>query len=630
MNCSCKTVEWEKIKDKVKKEEWAAATVEVLKKGFDNHNKAWRETPPLEPSDWSHHYFCRECAVRLDVDFDKPHEHKCSACGKIYCGEPYDGAWRKMIHGAIVTNLERAAILANLIPSDNQYGNYVRDIILHYTENYDKYEIHGKNAGKGKVFPQCLTEAIFVIAIERTLRWVSGLNLFSSSELQSIGEKFFKPAAELLKPQVNKIHNIHAWMDAAIAACGYFLEDKELIDFSIDGEFGWINQVEQGVTQDGLWYEISPTYHLYTISALLSLAWLAAEMDRDLFNTPKFKSMATIPIEIAYENGEFPAYNDCWYGTNINKYTDSYEQFAHIYGDDMFKNLLSVSYSTDNIKECSHIHSLPNPMATPATSYARNSVSALIYGGPLNDKFKTEHRQSRLFEATGLSILENENIRVGMKFNPHGGGHDHNDKLAIDVFADSELISGDLGTSGYGVELTSKWNRTSAAHNLVVINGERQNPCGAELLSWNPSSVTAQAGKAYEGTALKRSIKLEESGFTDSFSVECKEKSIVDWIFHCKGEIEGNLPFEAIDKFSEPNGYDQISDLRRYRTNDAWSIAWQMEKGRLNLDFAGDMDTEVFIGKCFGSNGLEHLGIVIVRRNVKETSFETRFQYIKN
>jgi hypothetical protein len=630
MNCSCKTIDWEKIKEKVDREDWARATVEVLKQGFENHNKAWGEAPPLEPSDWSHHYFCRECAVRLEVNFDKPHEHKCSACGKIYSGEPYDGAWRKMIHGAIVTNLERAAILANIIPENKKYSNYVRDIILYYAENYQKYEIHGKNAGKGKVFPQCLTEAIFVIAIERTLRWVSELNLFSPLELQSIGEKFFRPAAELLKPQVNQIHNIHAWMDAAIAACGYFLEDKELIEFSIDGEFGWINQVEQGVTKDGLWYEISPTYHLYTVSALLSLAWLAKEMDRDLFNTPKFKNMATIPVEITYENGEFPAYNDSWYGINISKYTDTYEQFNHIYEDRMFKDLLSRCYKENEIKECSHIHSLPNPMPTPATAYPRNSISALLFSTSELTEYKPVNKQSRLFEVTGIGILENENLRIGLKFNPHGGGHDHYDKLTVDVFADGELISGDLGTSGYGVELTTKWNRTSAAHNLVVINRERQKPCGAKLLSWNAYQIEVETDGAYQGTQLKRNITLEENGFIDYFEVKCEEESVIDWIFHCKGNIESNLPFESIDKFSGLNGYDQITDLRRYETNDEWTIRWQMLKAQLTLSFDRCKDTEIFTGKCFGSNGLEQLGIVIVRRREKDTAFNSRFRYIKN
>lgn len=628
MDLSCKTVNWEEVHRKVKEEPWAEAVVEALKKGFENHIEAWKATPPLKPSDWSHHYFCKECGVRLDVDFHKPNEHSCPSCGRIYSGEPYDGAWRKMVHGAIVTNVERAAILANLYPREKKYGEYVKNTILYYAENYHKYEVHGKNAGKGKVFPQCLSEAIFVVSIERTLRFVSRLNLFSNDELELIGEKFFRQAAALLKPQIGQIHNIHAWMDAAVAACGYFLNDKYFLNFAIDGEYGWLNQVGQGVSEDGLWYEISPTYHFYTISALLSLAWVAAEAGRDLFSTPKFKKMATIPVEIAYENGEMPAYNDCWCGINISDYTDIYEQFSYIYNDCVFKNVLAECYSKNTTKGCLHLHSLPNPLPTPATIYPRNSVAALLFGSSIPSEHVSVRKQSRLFKSTGIGILENENIRVELKFNPHGGGHDHYDKLAIDVFAGGELISGDLGTSGYGIDITQKWNRTSAAHNLVVINGKRQQPCGAELVLWGENEVSIKTDTAYTGVSLKRTLKLEEMGFLDSFEVKCQEESMMDWIFHCKGEIVSDFPFEEAKSFYEVNGYDQIMDLKELITDKMWSVRWKMPNGILKLNFEGAEQTHVFMGRCFGRNGLERLGIVIVRRNAKSTCFQAKFEYM--
>lgn len=625
---------WKDIKVKINSLAWAEATVEAIKNGFEGFLNVWDKEPPLEESDWSHHYFCKKCAVRLMMDFHKPHEHLCTSCGEIYTGSPYDGTWRKFVHGSIVVNLERAAILANLYPQNKQYGVYIKKTIMFYAENYHLYEIHGKNAGKGKVFPQCLTEAIFVIDIERTLRMVRELELFSSEDRLIIGEKFFRPAVELLKPQISEIHNIHAWMDGAIAAAANFLQDEELMKFAIDGEYGWLNQVEKGVTEDGLWYEISPTtYHFYTVSALLSLAWIALENGRNLFLTIKFKKMLISPVLLAYKNEELPAYNDSWYGQTLKGVSPIYEQCSHQYPD--LTSILAGLYLQGESKHCAHLSCIPNQYHTPVTGFIRNSVGALLFGASSLPDAGNTVKGSRVFMDTGISILENERLRAGMKFTKHGGGHDHYDKLGIDIYAFDEQISADFGTSGYGLELTQKWNRTSVAHNLVVINGEKQKASNAKLIHWDDKSVTAETTQAYPNKLLRRTLELEENGFTDCFEVLSDEESVMDWIFHCKGNLDAflpdgsRLPFEELVPFMETNGYDQIVDLHEVTVDCNWTAMWCMPTGTLKLDFEGSDGTQVIMGKCYGINGLERLGIVIVRRKGRGTVFKSRFTLVK-
>lgn len=626
MCLKCKTVNWEKVNEKVSRESWASGIANSLQKGFENHLKAWPGDPPLERSEWYHYYFCSACAGRLKFDIDKPREHICPNCGQIYYGQFYDGAWRKFVHGAIVTNLERAAILANIHSDNKDYCDYIRKNILFYTENYNQYEVHGNHAGKGKVFPQSLTEAIFIIAIERTLRFVSKFDLFSNEELDKIGEKFFQPAVELLKPQITMIHNIHAWMHGAIAAAANFLGDKELLNFSINSEFGWINQVRKGVTDEGIWYEISPGYHFYTISALLSTAWIALENGINLFTEPKFKKMAVIINEIAYETGELPAYNDCGFGINISDYDSIYEQFSSMNDGEDISRILSRIYDNELRKPCETLHSLPNFYETPATSHSRSSVSALLYGISSLPEAAQVKKASNVFESTGLGILQDEKLRVTLKFTPNCGGHDHNDKLSIDIFSKGELISYDPGTSGYGIALTNKWNRTSLAHNMVVINGKKQKPGIGKLISYNDKQITAYAGEAYDDTELERTLILNKNGFEDLFNVKCKNEAIIDWVFHCKGKFEFELPFAESNNFSEENGYDQVRSLKKAVVNDDWNIKWLMEDKELQLNFKGEMNTEVFIGRCWSSIPLEDLGIVIVRRRAKSTCFKCCFE----
>jgi hypothetical protein len=133
------------------------------------------------------------------------------------------------MHSAIVSNMERAAILAHMPQAEDKYKHYINYTILFYVNNYDSYPEHGKHAGIGKVYPQVLDESIFVMAIERILRMCTDLNIFNESEYHAIGQLFFIPALDLIRPQIGAIHNIHAWMQAAVAVCANFLDDKDLL-----------------------------------------------------------------------------------------------------------------------------------------------------------------------------------------------------------------------------------------------------------------------------------------------------------------------------------------------------------------------------------------------------------------
>lgn len=632
MPIQSKTIIWQEVKKKIENEPWAAAVAESVKLGFEGFCREWEGSPPTEPSAWYHHYFCEDCAVMLRVEFDKPYAHQCPACGRTYTGELVDGSWRKLVHCSIMLNLERAAILANLFPDEVIYRKYLKENVLFYTENYTKYEVHGKNVGKGRVFPQNLTEAIFVIEMERILRMVGEIDLFSKTELEKMGENFFRPAADLIRPQIYMIHNIHSWMNGALAAAAHFLGDRELMDFAINGEFGWRNQLQKGVTEEGLWFEISPGYHFYTVQALLSLAWIAREEDIDLFTVPKFEKMFRIPLELTYVTGELPAYNDTKYAYCIGEVAGLYEEFSSVCPE--AADFLSIIYSQKNEFTCKPLCRLPFTFPNPAVaSYPRSSVSALLFGP---QKLTQTGRipqiyGSRIFKETGIGILENENVRVGLKFTNASGWHDHYDKLAIDVFALGEQISADFGTSGYGIEFTDKWNRTSVAHNMVVIDGKRQEPCNAELLAWNENNISVQTDKAYPGVLLRRSLQLKTDGFSDRFEVDSENEAVIDWVFHCKGEInvkpgDGDKQvYKDIPCFSEGNGYDMLTNLRLLETNENWSLEWKMPGGTLKLDFEGVKGTRVFTGQCYGQNGLNRLGIVIVRRRAVKTAFQSQF-----
>lgn len=637
-----KTICWAEVLEKINTQAWASALIEAIKQDFESHVNAWPKDPPMAQSEWEHYYFCNNCGARLFFDITKPHAHKCPKCSTIFTGSPYDGVWCTLMHSTILSAMECAAILAHLPDTDEKYKKYIHDTILFYANNYDKYLVHGKHAGKGKIYPQVLDESIFIIGIERILRMTADLDIFSESEYKTIGELFFRPALDLIKPQVfflekfksikpelRTIHNIISWIIAAIAACANFLNDKELLKEAIYGEHGWLDQLEKGTTEEGIWYEISSSYHYYTLNSLLSLAWIALENDINLFEQPTLKKMASNYALLAYPDGKFPAFNDGWFNSNIFEKVGIYEQLARF--EPSFQALLAWMYENMSSQPYGYLNALLNNSGR-TTGYARASLSALIYGPVRLPDAKPPMRKSFLLKDTGIAVLQNDNLRVTLKSTGDGGGHDHNDKNSIELYAYDELISYDVGTSGYGIPFTKEWSRTPVAHNMVCINGQSQKNSKAEILNFNGQTVCAQANEAYEGVSLERSITLKEKGFEDIYRVKCDKESQIDWIFHCKGEIETDLPLTGREPFTEGNGYDQLFDLKHAIWHDEFSISFILSKGkRLDMSFAGEDNTEVIIGKCYGADKNDILSFVMLRRKNVQTTFyqRTTIEYIE-
>src|SRR3712207_8792138 len=59
-----------------------------------------------EGAGWYHDYFCPDHATELEYDPARPDAHRCPVDGRVYSGEPYDGAWRSLTNHRIVERSE--------------------------------------------------------------------------------------------------------------------------------------------------------------------------------------------------------------------------------------------------------------------------------------------------------------------------------------------------------------------------------------------------------------------------------------------------------------------------------------------------------------------------------------------
>jgi len=253
-------VDWDAVKSRVARHEWAAETVQGMERNVRAVIGRYAH-PPLGRTGWFHEYFCDDDAQRLVFDPKKPTEHVCPGCGRVYTGAPYDDCWRSSVHREIIAAVADGAVLYR-VTGKRAYFDYARKVLLWYAENYENFEVHGQHAGKGRIHEQSLDEATQLVLLAEAY-WDICPDL-TAADREVIVNRFLLPDAKFIHGQTRTIHNIHSWHNAAVGLVGFATGDKELVKAAIDGPHGLKQQIQKGVAADGFWYEGSISYHFAT------------------------------------------------------------------------------------------------------------------------------------------------------------------------------------------------------------------------------------------------------------------------------------------------------------------------------------------------------------------------------
>jgi len=603
-NPGSRGVDWDKVKQKVADYKWASDIVVNLKHSV-HHTQSLYEYPPLGTTGWLHEYYCDDDARRLIFDPKKPTEHVCSKCKRIYSGPPYDDCWRSMVHGSISAAAANSGVLYR-ITGEKEWLDYSKKVLLWYAHNFKNFKPHGKHAGIGIVREQSLDEATQMVRLVQAY-WDICPSL-TAAERATIANDFLIPDVRFIHKQTKSIHNIPSWHNAAVGLVGYAIGDKELVSAAIDGPFGLINQIQKGVNKDGFWFEGSIGYHFYTIASLEPLYIAARAQGHPLAGTEKFKLMYTAFIEFAFDNGEFPAANDGGVGQSLLANTSQFETAAGLWDDPL-------------------IHST---LAYIAKGKKRTSLPALLYGVDAIDSAQTKISKSVLFKDSGIAILRKNNVNAYLKFSPYGGGHDHLDRLNLILFGLGEVIAPDLGTSGYGIGL-NKWFRSSAAHNLLVVDGQRQKKCGGYLISYDENCVKAGVKDAYTGVDIQRDISMLDNGLTDIVQARSNDKHQYDLFYHIRGDLKDiNLTLEKTEPFKQSNGYDYLRNIRKADCPGELRLTWALRDapGFITLHCKSDQPFEVFVGDCPDNPADKKLGFIMLRTNDANAKWTTDIRFL--
>jgi hypothetical protein len=581
-------------REKANKHQWARTALDAL---IADGERALRDPVDLPDrgGQWPHWYSCKKDGVRLRTV--SPTEHRCPLCGEVYRGDPYDAVVLYGEHSRY-SRAVRDLGLAFRFTGRGEFAAQAAEILTAYAGRYATYPRHNINGedrvGGGRVMAQTLDESVWLIPVA----WGYALvrETIAEPRRKQIEQNLLVAAADVIREHRMGIHNIQCWKNSAVALAGMMAGRDDLVKEAIeDPERGYRAQMAKGVTDEGLWWEGSLGYHRYTMDALWPMVEAARRNGIDI-PTERYRLMYDAPLALALPNADAPGFNDSA-GSNVATYGALYE----------------IAFARWKRPEYGRVLA-----RTP-----RNSLQALLYGeenvpsGPL---IPTE---SALLKSAGYGVLRSSGITAAMRFGMHGGGHGHPDKLNIVTYGASALLGLDPGSINYGVPLHREWYRTTIAHNTVTVNEAPQANVDGALESWTPESIVANAGAAYPGVTLRRSLALRNSTLEDRFECSSDTEQTYDWAFHAPGKLTTSIALEPREgALGSANGYQHVRDVAEGRTDGVWWARWENGSARLTIRFEASPGTVIFTGYGPGKNPDDRVPMIVVRRRGTATTFE--------
>lgn len=503
------------------------------------------ELPP-EGGQWIHWYVCPDTGTPLS--FRPPNYNVCPDTGKEYSGYPFDQVVYQLRNDA----LGRAALtlgLAYRFTNRERYAREAAQILTAYADRYQSWPLHDNHgkptANGGKAYSQTLDESIWLIKIAWTYDLVRGAGVLNASAKSHIENDLLRAIYRTVsKAHKGPTDNIQSWINAAIAAVGFTLQDPALIHEAIDGPIGFRSQMRNFVTQ-GFWIEGTFGYHFYALRALVATAQMAKLHGINLWvQEPALLSLFNGPLGVVLPNGYLPAFND---SNPVNLYEQDY--------------LYEQAYAASKDP-----HYLPIML-----KYGRASREALLFGVAKPPKPPQLALKSEVFDKAGFAALRNKvnDFTVIAKFGQHGGPHGHYDKLSFVLYSQGRVMGIDPGTQLYGLPLHQLWDSMTIAHNTVSVDEERQSAATGRLISWqttpNWTAIKMDAGPIYAGVSFDRSIVLTPNYCLIADHVHSSTSHTVDWIYHDAGTLEIAKPAftQKVTDLPMKNGYGLLKNVWR-------------------------------------------------------------------
>lgn len=436
------------------------------------------------PSGWGHNYFCPDHGDALEFIETQPDRHRCAAFDHHLTGPQYDSGWAYVRNLRLQEHLTASAVSACVTGSPADTDRAVR-LLTELARVYPDLPLHGEKVGQAKLMHQSLEEAVAATSLARSYAMVEPSMTREQQDL--LADSLFRPLAGVIEDHLmHRVHNIEVWHLAGLASLAVVLGDRELAVQTLEREHGIRVQLADGLRADGWWYEGSPGYHFYMLTAVLAAAESYRALDIDSHLTDMLERMLLAPVRTVRNDLTMPSFNDSSTATaqppGLAIYSDLYVRGAAVCRSDQLDAFL----------------------ASPLTaSFDRSSIDHLVYGRPTTGPAPAAPGwpvpRDQVWPDSGWTALRRPDAEGGdtpdtcvfLKFGPHGGGHGHPDKLEIDLMIDGNRVIADPGAAKYTNPIHVPWYGRTWSHSTVLIDRISQPPIKGTLLGHRPVGVDA-------------------------------------------------------------------------------------------------------------------------------------------
>ena len=493
-----------------------------------------------------------------------------------------------------------------LITGEARYCEFVSALLLRYAERYPTL---GRAVSKdsnppGRLFHQTLNEHMWLLYVSEAYHCVRPT--LGQAQQESIETNLLRlmanEATTLHASTFDIVHNHGLWSVAAVAICGYVLNDQGLVDkalygLKMDSSGGFFAQLDGLFSLDGYYIEGS-YYHRFALRPLLLLAEAIERRQPELhiyqYRHQLIRRACYALFAQVLPDGTFPALNDASKTMNIQD--EGVVMAVSVCWQRYGKNaqLKSLAQRQNSVWIGSGALQLIDEQSTIQEGWKPQSV--LLRDGADGDRGALSILRSEDSEA-------DENVAL-LWYGQHGSipqlhsalNHGHFDGLHLSLFNRGREFLRDYGFGrwvnvepkfgGRYIPENNSYCKQTVAHNTVVVDEQSQNQGQSAQAEtrWGKTHffiIDADAGQAtsafirdyYPGIDMQRSIfMLPVEGIAkplviDLFQIFSHDPHQCDYCLHPRGQLietTGKLvTHEQWRPLGEANGYQHLWDCAR-------------------------------------------------------------------
>lgn len=451
-------------------------------------------------SRWGAH--CRDDEAELAFDPYRPHEHKCTKCGRAWDTEQSHRWW---IYWYQLWLAERVLVMSLQSAGHAAAGERAAETLAMIVERYQVWPNADNVLGPSRPFFSTYLESIWMLQLASAASVLEGDGRLPATLAADLRKRLFAPSAAIIADFDEGRSNRQVWNSAALFALGRVLGDDAMARAAAHGPSGILASLDHGLLADGLWYE-GENYHWF---ALRGIAWgaelLRTAGDVDLWTLEsdlgtKFRAAFRAPVLTALPDFTFPARRDSKFGVSLRqrRMAELWEialardgQTAGRPDGTHFSSLLGHVYDPSMLEGSEGWREITDvERAEPAQGVRRTQLGwkGWLWMAPElppaeADAWKpgTVH-----LESTGLAIFRRDEGRsyVSVDYGEPGGGHGHPDRLNLTAVLRDVPWLLDFGTGSY-VAPSLAWYRTTLAHNAPLVDGVSQAPAHGQCVAFD-------------------------------------------------------------------------------------------------------------------------------------------------